>query len=330
VNGDQREATLAPSPDFRYVGLSPGAALGPRVAASLFLAGGGVGAGLMREIGLAEAALAACLAATGVALLWRRARAPFRVSTSATPFALVPWGVLVDDEQEPRTLRWAAVRSLHVHTLYGRDGATTSTLHSLVTLETDHERFAGRTAGAVPLDRLLVHMESYAREQERRLALDLEGEVVGPGLLEPQFDRLLSAALDVIHTAPSSQRLGLEGSYRMTGMRAGEHTSDSLRAILRDRARHQLDRRPLAAILAAELRLTELVQDLIPLVQSPHPIVAGVAKVAALRLGASHARIGHIDEIAPFLSPDDVESLTAFAASRSVARVTRAEVELRA
>ncbi|HSQ66810.1 MAG TPA: hypothetical protein VLM85_26505 [Polyangiaceae bacterium] len=321
---------LAPSPDFRYVGLSPGPALGPRVAASLFLAGGGVGAGLMREIGLPQAALAACLAATGVALLWRRAGARLRVSSSATPFALVPWGVLVDHEQEPRVLRWAAVRSLNVHTFYGRDGATSSTLFSVVTLQTERDSLVGRAAGAVSLERLLVHMEAYAREQERRVALDLDGESAGGGLLEPQVDRLLAAALDVIHRAPASHRLGLEASYRMTGARPGEHTPDSLRAMLRDRADHELDRRPLAAILAAELRLTELLPDLVPLVQSPHPIVAGVAKAAALRLGATHTKVGHIDEIAPFLAADDVESLSAFAASPPIARAPRAEVELRA
>ncbi len=318
MSGEQPEPCLAAAPDFRYVGLSPGRDVGSSVTASLFLAGGGVGAGLMRELGFLHAAIGACLAATGVALLWRRLGASLHAAASTTPFAIVPWGVIVDHEQEPRALRWAAVRSLHVHTHYGRDAATPSTLFSVVTLETEHERFCGRAAGAVPLERLLVHFEAYAREQGRRVALDLDGEVASQDLLEPQFECLLAAALEILHTTPSSNRLGIEASYRMTGARAGSETLERLRAILRDRREHEIDRRPLAAVLAAELGLDELVPELIPLVQSPHPIVAAVAKASALRLGAPRKRVGHVDEIAPFLAPEDVESLTAFSVSPSI------------
>jgi len=308
----------------------PAQDLGARVAASLFLAGGGVGAGLLREVGLLHAALGAFLAATGLALVWRRVAAPMRrVGIAQTPFALVPWGVLVDDAETPRVLRWAAVRSLHVHTAYGRDAAATpSTLWSFVTLATEHEHFAGRTAGAAPLERLLVHLEAYAREQSHRVALDLEGEtssVAGP--LEPEFDRLLSAALAILTSAPSSHRIGLETSYRATGARAGHDTVDSLRAILRDRREHAFDRRALAAVLAAELGLRELVPDLVILVQSPHPMVAATAKAAALRLGAPSARVGHIDEVAPFLPPEDVDAIGAWIESApAVARERAFEV----
>jgi hypothetical protein len=314
---DAAEPTLPAAPDFRYVGLVPAQELGARVAASLFLAGGGVGAGLLRELGLLHAALGAFLAATGLALVWRRATAPLRrVGTARVPFAIVPWGVLVDDADEPRVLRWAAVRSLHVHTAYGRDAATPSTLWSFVSLETDHELFAGRTAGAAPLERLLVHLEAYAREQSHRVALDLEGEVAAAsGPLEPEFDRVLAAARSILTSPPSSHRLGLETSYRATGGLAGDHTIGSLRSILRDRVERPFDRRPLAAVVAAELGLSELVADLVSLVQSPHPMVAASAKAAALRLGAPSARVGHVDEVAPFLPPEDVEALLAWIAA---------------
>jgi len=127
VDGPREEtdtATLAAAPDFRYVGLEPAHDLGGRVAASLFLAGGGVGVGLLRELGLLSAAVGAFLAATGLALVWRRVTAPMRrIGTQRVPFAIVPWGVLVDDAESPRVLRWAAVRSLTVHTMYGRDAS---------------------------------------------------------------------------------------------------------------------------------------------------------------------------------------------------------------
>lgn len=326
----ERDAILAAAPDFRYVGLEPGQELGPRVAASLFLAGGGVGAGLLRELGVLHAALGAFLAATGLALVWRRVAAPMRrVGMIRAPFAIVPWGVLVDDIESPRALRWAAIRSLHVHTIYGRDAATPSTLWSLVTLRTDHELFAGRTAGAAPLERLLAHLELYASEQSHAVALDLDGECASTaGPLEPEFERILAAALETLSSAPSSHRLGLERSYRATKSAAGDDTLGSLRAILRDRREHALDRRPLAAVIAAELGLNELVPDLVSLVQSPHPMVAATAKAAALRLGATRARVGGIDEVAPFLTPDDVETLGAWIASAPIAPRTRA-IEVR-
>jgi hypothetical protein len=305
------EPSLAVPPDFRYVGLVPAQELGPRVAASLFLAGGGVGAGLLRELGLFHAAIGALLAATGVALVWRRAAAPMRrVGMTHAPFAIVPWGVLVDHADAPRVLRWAAVRSLHVHTAYGRDAAATpSTLWSFVTLETDRELFAGRTAGAAPLERLLVHLEAYAREQSRRVALDFDETASTSGPLDPEFDRLLGSARSAFASPSRSQRIGLEPSYRATGRGAGSDAIAFLRGVLADRRESTVDQRPLAAIIAGELGLAELVPDLVRLVQSPHPMVAATAKAAALRLGASRARVGHVDEVAPFLPPEDVQGL---------------------
>lgn len=312
---DAAQRSLAAPPDFRYVGLVPAQELGPRVAASLFLAGGGVGAGLLHELGMLHAALGALLAATGVALVWRRATAPMRrVGMTHVPIAIVPWGVLVDHAETPRVLRWAAVRSLHVHTAYGRDAATPSTLWSFVTLETDCELFAGRTAGAAPLERLLAHLEAYAREQSHRVALDFSGETGSTaGPLEPEFARLLGAARSALASPPRSQEIGVETLYRASRGAAGEVAIERLRAILVDRRELAYDRRPLAAVLAGELGLVELTSDLVRLVQSPHPMVAATAKAAALRLGASRARVGHLDEVAPFLPPEDVEDLVAWA-----------------
>jgi hypothetical protein len=208
--------------------------------------------------------------------------------------------------------------------MYGRDAsAMPSTLWSYVTLKTDHELFAGRTRGAAPLDRLLAHLESYTREQSHAIATDLEGKrpsVTGP--LEPELERILSSAEESITSGPSSHRLGLESVYRTRGPRAaGSDTIHVLRAILRDRREHDLDRRPLAAVLAAELGLHELVPELVALVQSPHPMVAATAKAAGIRLGAAQARCGDIDELAPFLAPEDVVGLRSWiAAAPPIAR----------
>jgi hypothetical protein len=44
-------------------------------------------------------------------------------------------------------------------------------------------------------------------------------------------------------------------------------------------------------------------------------MVAATAKAAGIRLGAAQARCGDIDEVAPFLAPEDVEGLRAWIAA---------------
>jgi hypothetical protein len=91
------------------------------------------------------------------------------------------------------------------------------------------------------------------------------------------------------------------------------HAVDELRRILRDRSSRSVDPRPFACVLAAELGAVELVEDLVSLVQSPHPIVAAVAKQAARKLGVSTTKVGSLDEVAPFLLEDDARALEAWA-----------------
>ena len=85
-----------------------------------------------------------------------------------------------------------------------------------------------------------------------------------------------------------------------------------LRAVLRDRTERLVDPRPFAAVVAAEIHAVPLADELVALVQSPHPVVAAVAKVAASKLGVSIARVGALDEVEPFLLPRDVEALAAW------------------
>jgi hypothetical protein len=74
------------------------------------------------------------------------------------------------------------------------------------------------------------------------------------------------------------------------------------------------DARPLAAMVAALLRLQSLVPDLLRLASSPHPLVAAVAKAAAMRLGAGKNRAGAIAEVAAFLFDEDLDRLERWAA----------------
>ncbi len=291
------------------------------MAASLFTLGAGLGAGVLGELGLKEALLGAAALSTGLALALRKLGGPTRRwGSSAVRLGFTPWGVVVGEEDAPRVLHWPALRGVQLHMVYGRDMATPSTLWSVVSVETEHERFAGRTAGAAPLERLLVHLDAYTSEASRRVALDMDGERCGEGPTEPDFELLLSAAADALHEGPASTRLGVPTSgYRFGGGRAASpQTIDALRAVLRDRVEHELDRRPLAAVLVAELGLTTLVPELTRLVQSPHPMVAAVAKAAAIRLGAPTARVGLVEEVAPFLLAEDAAAIDAWACAPSL------------
>lgn len=196
---------------------------------------------------------------------------------------------------------------------HARDGGNTSTLASFVTVETHREVFHGRTLGAAPLERLEAHLEAYAEEQATPLAFDLAGVEVAD-VTEPDCERLVRFAQAWVDTAEAHRKLGLHGAtYRRASSRAPTRRAvDVLRSTLRMEPRSPADPRAFAAVLAAELGATELVVELLDLVQSPHPLLAAVAKQAALHLGAPTSRAGSIDEVAPFLHTEDELALRAW------------------
>jgi hypothetical protein len=296
------------------VGLEPGPRRRVGLWASLLGAGASLGVGALHDVGLKGLVLTA-VTATAAALALRRVGGPrvaARWGADAVSMAIVPWGILVEPDARPRVLHWAAVKKVHVEMLYGRDQATPMTLWSVVTVQTEHERLAGRAPGAVSIDRLLAHLDAYAEEQSHRIALDLDGERAADGPIEPDCEPLLEAARAYLDSAPASMRLGLPpGGYRRASAHAaGSDAIHALRTILRDKTPHEVDPRAFAAVLAAELHATELAEELVALVQSPHPVLAAVAKVAARRLGMATSRVGALDEVAPFLDERDVATLT--------------------
>lgn len=230
---------------------------------------------------------------------------------------IVPWGVLVHTEDAPRILRWAAVKRIDVATSRVR-GLWSPGLASRVVVETERERFVGRAIGAVQLDRLVAHLDAYAEEQAVPVALDLEGEHAAE-VLEPECETLFVAARGWLGTRAAAVELDLEpGGYRRAATpSASARAVDVLRRILRDRTPKRADPRAFAAVIAAELHAAELVPELVALTQCPHPVVAAVAKQAAHKLGAARARIGTLDEVAPFLFEGDRARLDAWARDAS-------------
>jgi hypothetical protein len=245
-----------------------------------------------------------------LALATSERRLPVRRGAREVAMAIVPWGVIVTPDTEPRVLRWPAIRRISVDVSHTMRGGTPTVLSSLVTVETDHEKLAGRTAGAVELERLLVNLEAYSDESSRPIASDLDGtHAVEDSGLEPTAALLLRHARLLCATATGAAALGLpSGGYRSVATRlAGPETVARLRSVLASDADGAFDPRALAAFVAGELDARELVSDLQRLATCPHPMVAACAKAAALRMGAPKNRIGSIDEVASFLFEEDLD-----------------------
>lgn len=291
-------AIFAPAPDFRYVGLEPIPVKRVGAAATAFGLGAGVTLAMSGFDGK-QALLAGALAslASGFALRGVGQEKP----ASGVRMGIVPWGVLVETDDGPRVLRWAAVR----HVSADRTRHTTR-----VTLETEHEKFVGETVGQVPLERLVDHLDAYTAEQNAPLSLDLDGERPADSL-EPQSESLLDAALAWIDSSLGHTRLSLPPSgYRSASAHAAtRETLDVLREVLGDRTPKAADPRAFAAVVAGELGARELSSELVSLTQSPHPLVAAFAKQAARKLGVPRARTGTLDEVAPFLWERDLSEL---------------------
>jgi len=306
---------LAPPPDFRYVGLLVGEH--QAAVAWVGLLGAGALTGTMLR-GAAGAIVGVTVAGvTGVVARIAGSRAFGGWSADgagSTGIAIAPWGVIVEYHDRSRILRWPGVKRVQVEAVHGRDSGTPHTRYSVVTIETERERFVGRAPGTVPLERLTVHLADYAREASHRIALDLDGARSGEGPSEPDAELVLSAARAYLASSDASQRLSLPlGGYRKarTGG-AGPRAAAELARVLRDRTARAVDPRPFAAALAVELDAKEVADDLVELVQSPLPLLAAIAKVAATKLGVAKARVGTLEEVEPFLLGRDALALAAW------------------
>lgn len=307
---------FAPAPDFRYVGLEPVAAPRLRVAATAF----GLGAGVtlaMSGLDTRQALVAGALASILSAFALRGAGAPAAASGSAR-MAIVPWGVLVETADAPRILRWAAVRKVEVETSRARHLLASTALSTRVAIETERDRFVGEAVDAVPLERLVEHLEAYASEQATPVALELGGVEDAHGepleAIEPGCEMLLASARDWLASADAVARLGLApaGYRRSCALAPTPRAVEVLRRVLRDRTSRAADSRAFAAVVAAELHAKELVPDLVALTQCPHPLLAAVARQAARKLGAPRSKTGTLDEVAPFLFESDRARLEAW------------------
>lgn len=307
-------------PDFRYVWLTPGPS-----SAAVTMAVGGVGtAGLGLALWSADPqplsiGLTLGMGAVTALVLARNERRGARIRGARArevAMAVVPWGIIVAPDTEPRVLRWPAIKKVTVDVTHTLRGGTPVIVSSFVTVQTAREVLAGRASGAVGLESLVANLDAYAEEASRPPARDLDGSApAGDDATEPVATLLLKLAEELCSSGSGAARLRLPaGGYRsVSTRRAAPETQSELHAALYASGDAPADPRPLAAILAGMLGASELVPDLLRLVSSPHPMVAAFAKAAAIRLGAPLNRAGGLDEIGPFLFDEDLEAIRAWA-----------------
>ncbi|MFO0566204.1 MAG: hypothetical protein U0263_11115 [Polyangiaceae bacterium] len=187
----------APPPDFRHVGIEPGPTR-RRVRHIVF--GSGLFAfslGVLAAWRLDWVSVFLALVVAGSAM-WIATRAVGPVLAgerlSEARMSIVPWGVLVHDDPEPRVLHWPAVREVQVDCVHEMDHATPSTRWSVVKIRTERETLGGRAPGDVALELLEAHFQRYAEEAGRPVALDLDGDRHLDDRLEPVGERLLADA----------------------------------------------------------------------------------------------------------------------------------------
>ncbi|WP_437275866.1 hypothetical protein WME90_32065 [Sorangium sp. So ce375] len=301
-----------PPPDFRYVWLrpEPGSTGALAAAGTAGLAGASAAIWSAGSYALSLGLIAMGSALGLLALARAEPRPPIQRGAREVTMAVVPWGIVVDPDTEPRVLRWPAITRVSVDVSHTMRGGTPAIVSSLVTVHAAHEVLAGRAAGAVDLERLLANLEGYAQEASRPVAADIEGlTALGDGVTEPIAAALLQAADGICATSRGDAQLALPGGgYRTAAARAAApETIAALRSALSWSHDCPADPRPLAAVLAGALGAAELVPELLGLASSPHPVVAAFGKAAALRLGAPPNRAGSLDEIAVFLFEEDVE-----------------------
>jgi hypothetical protein len=306
---------LAPAPDFRFVGVEPGPTA--RHARAVPLLAGVAAFGVAFSLSGFELPMLplALLIGVGTKLIAQRAIGPVTSGDRQSRMSIVPWGVLVHNDETPRVLRWPGVRSVEVELVHEMDNATPSIRWSVVKIRTERELFAGRAPGGVALETLEANLERYADEAARPLAADLAGQVALDEWPEPTFESLLEQARRLLASGELGAELELcPSSYRRADVDICPETRAALAHALSGSSDTPADARPLAAVLCAEIGARELGAAVVPLTTSPNPMVAAIARAAALRLGVELRRAGALDELAEFVPSGDLAQIRGWAA----------------
>ncbi len=308
----------APPPDFRFVGIEPGPSL--RFGRGVPVVAGAMTFALAMLLGGFElrAFPFAILVGLGAAAIAFKAVGPVLQGneTNHVRMSIVPWGVLVHNDETPRVLRWAGVRSVEVLLVHEMDNATPSIRWSVVTIRTEREIFGGRAPGGVALEALEANLELYAEEASRPLAADLMGVCALDEWPEATFESLLVEARRLLCSGELGAKLELgPSSYRRADVDVCPETRSALATLLGAAPESPADPRPLALVLAAELDARELSGSVVPLTTSPSPMLAAIARAAAIRLGVELRQAGALEELEEFVPAADLAQIRQWAAA---------------
>lgn len=233
----------------------------------------------------------------------------------ALPVGIVPWGLVIDPDGASIAVTWRGLRELSFVRV-GRDGNRDADVpHTAVMLfNTEAGVVQAQGEDGEWVTTIDAFAPRFARAAPRGPSADIEGTEPLDMAEVPGSLALLRRAEALLQSAEGRASLGLEGGdYRTTSSKvAGPETRALLRAALWE-ADAKYDPGPLAAVLAAELGVEELLPDLLRLILSTSPLLSATARAAALRLGASPVAAGSLDELQYFLPDADIAELRRWA-----------------
>jgi hypothetical protein len=222
-------------------------------------------------------------------------------------FALVPWGIVLEGEEQLSAIRWSGVHALDVRYRATRDG----TVRTRVEIDSVRGSFVGWASDAVDFGALAGNLHEVATASSRPIAVDLDGETSAHDG-EPFVERVLDAARRLV-LAEGEVRLGLEPrSYRHAHgpSSEGSRTARALHAIGISSS-GAADPWALIAAIAGELRLSAFLPELSRLSNAPHPGVAALARAAIGRLRRADDETED-DALSWFVEPDELARLRAW------------------
>jgi hypothetical protein len=208
---------------------------------------------------------------------------------------------------------WPAITSL-AYRQVRRAGDDHNPLMSELDVELSDAVWRGECALEPLLDVLVEVFPLFAEEARREVALGFSAGGPSEPARAGLFVELLRNAREWLASPEGAEETQVvSGEYRTQERRLRPTFTTELELALAG-APIAADRGPFAAIVAAELRVTSLLDHLRTLTTSPHPLLAAIAAGAALRLGESPIRVGKPEHVEPYIDAETSRAIMAWAA----------------
>lgn len=236
-------------------------------------------------------------------------RKPAKSSIEARALTTGTWGIASDE----LAVGWAHVDALKYRQVR-RGSDEPEVLVSELDVELRDVVWRGQCPLNPSLDVLVAVYPLFATEARREIALGFSptapSERTRPGL----FDLLLRYAREWLASPEGVEETQVVTSHYRTQERALRPAFLTELELALVAAPIAADRGPFAAIVAAELRVTTMLDHLSMLTASPQSFLAAIATGAALRLGESPIRVGKVEHVEPYIDADTARAIAAWAA----------------